>query len=139
MTAIRPRIPWRVVAATADALVGRPYALGARGPAAYDCWGLVLEARRQLGLPLPPDFASATLDPVAIDALFHHARPSNWRRVELTMGGVMLAPDGGHAGVHLAGRVLHANRRAGVVAWPLAWWSAFVGEPECWDLSEGGA
>jgi len=43
-------------------LPGRPYLYGARGPASFDCWGLVLEVRRRLGLVLPPDFAFAALE-----------------------------------------------------------------------------
>jgi cell wall-associated NlpC family hydrolase len=137
MTALaaRPRLPWRLIEQVTTELVGRPYALGGRGPAAYDCWGLVLAVRERLGLPLPPDFASGILDRRAVDELFHHTRPPGWKRVELTLGGIMLAPDGGHAGVLLAGRVLHANTRVGVLAWPLAYWSAFVGEPECWEVA----
>jgi cell wall-associated NlpC family hydrolase len=34
-------------------LVGTPFGWNARGPDAYDCWGLVIEARRSLGLPTP--------------------------------------------------------------------------------------
>jgi cell wall-associated NlpC family hydrolase len=34
-------------------VIGKPFKWGARGPAAYDCWGLVLAARRLLDLPCP--------------------------------------------------------------------------------------
>jgi len=34
-------------------LIGRPYKLGGRGPADYDCWGLVLEVSRRAGIELP--------------------------------------------------------------------------------------
>jgi cell wall-associated NlpC family hydrolase len=34
-------------------VLGKPFQWGARGPAAYDCWGLVLAARRLLDLPVP--------------------------------------------------------------------------------------
>lgn len=36
-------------------LIGKPFAFGARGPDAYDCYGLALEVKRRLG-QLPPDF-----------------------------------------------------------------------------------
>jgi cell wall-associated NlpC family hydrolase len=39
-------------------LVGKPYAEGARGPAAYDCLGLAIELERRRGLAVP-DFVSS--------------------------------------------------------------------------------
>jgi len=36
-------------------LVGKPFLWGARGPDAYDCWGLVAEALNRVDLPVPPD------------------------------------------------------------------------------------
>ncbi len=45
MTSISPRI-------YAD-LLGKPFARGARGPAAYDCLGLALEIARRLGRRFP--------------------------------------------------------------------------------------
>ena len=35
-------------------LLGKPFEDGARGPAAYDCVGLMLEVERRLGITLPP-------------------------------------------------------------------------------------
>lgn len=34
-------------------LIGKPYKEGARGPANFDCWGLVLEVARRAGIELP--------------------------------------------------------------------------------------
>ena len=34
-------------------LIGRPYKEGARGPVAFDCWGLVLEVSKRAGIELP--------------------------------------------------------------------------------------
>jgi cell wall-associated NlpC family hydrolase len=34
-------------------LIGKPYKAGARGPAAFDCWGLVLEVSKRAGIELP--------------------------------------------------------------------------------------
>lgn len=135
------RIPWRVVEAALGDLTGKPFRRGARGPAAFDCWGLVIEARRRLGLPLPPDFGAGGVLPadVRLD-LFRDARPLGWRPVpELVMGGIVLARDAGHAGVHVAGRVLHASAKAGVVAVTLGAWAAVYGAIECWDHVEEGA
>lgn len=42
--------------------IGRPYRLGGRGPAAWDCWGLVLAVLRDhFGLPVP-DYGADTPD-----------------------------------------------------------------------------
>lgn len=35
-------------------LMGKPFQDGARGPAAFDCVGFMLEVQRRLGVPLPP-------------------------------------------------------------------------------------
>jgi cell wall-associated NlpC family hydrolase len=131
-----PHPNWRAVDAALNDLVGLPFSRGARGPAAFDCWGLVLEARRRLGLPLPPDFPSGELSPDAVHALFLTERPDGWHRSALTHGAVVLAVDAEHAGVHLAGRILHASRR-GVVAWSLGHWSANFGALECWEADRG--
>lgn len=34
-------------------LIGRPYRNGARGPAAFDCWGLCMHIAEKTGTPLP--------------------------------------------------------------------------------------
>ena len=49
---------WHAVETALAELPGMPFMRGARGPAAFDCWGLVLEVRRRLDLPMPPDFVS---------------------------------------------------------------------------------
>jgi cell wall-associated NlpC family hydrolase len=114
-------------------LVGRPYRRGARGPDAFDCWGLVLEMRRRLGLPLPPDFASHDLSRFEAHALFHASRPTGWRRGPLTTGVIVIAEGAGHSGVYLAARIVHAQARTGVVAWSLARWYAAFGSVWGWE------
>lgn len=136
MSAVVPRRDGRAIEAALNELVGRPFARGGRGPAAFDCWGLVLAVRARLGLVLPPDFASGELTRDTVHALFLTERPEGWRRGDLTLGGIVLATDAAHAGIHLAGRVLHANRR-GVVAWSLGHWSVNFGALECWEAVDG--
>ncbi len=34
-------------------LIGKPYQSGARGPNAFDCWGLVMEVSKRAGVVLP--------------------------------------------------------------------------------------
>ena len=38
-------------------LLGAPFAVAGRGPDAWDCWGLCLEALTRLGRPVPTDLA----------------------------------------------------------------------------------
>jgi|SRR6185436_16231995 len=115
-------------------LIGAPFSAGARGPDAYDCWGLVIALRRQLGLPIPPDYATGCLTRDQAHALFAADRPSGWRRVPLSHGGILLANCAAHAGVYLAGRVVHAQATRGVDSWTLGQWSAAFGEVECWEV-----
>jgi len=106
-----------------DGFIGKPFAYGARGPHAFDCWGLVLALRAALELPVPPDFASRTM------AARHHRQ---WFAealepplvVETRAGAVAYDEVSAHAGICWAGRVVHAMDRSGVVAWPLGRWLA---------------
>jgi len=141
MTATPARIPWGAVQAALDDFTRRPHPFrrGARGPDAFDCWGLVLEMRRRLGLPVPPDPAGAAhpLAPEAVRVLFRDETPPEWTPGELTHGAVILADEprsGIHAGVHVAGRIVHAHPRAGVVAWSLGAWVTIFGAIEAWDV-----
>jgi len=104
-----------------SAFIGRPYAFGARGPAAYDCWGLVLAVRAALGLPVPPDFAAP--DAVSADArarLAVCAREAPYGQT----GAILYTERTCHAGHVWRGSVVHAMKRYGVVAWPLGRWMA---------------
>jgi len=138
MTTLNGRpIDWRTVDVLLRDLTGRPYRRGARGPDAFDCWGLVLEARRRLGLALPPDIASLDLTRADVRALFHAERPAGWVRVEPRLGAIALAEDAAHAGVLVGLRVLHTQARAGVVAWTLGHWAANFGGLDCWEARGG--
>lgn len=114
-------------------LIGRPFVRGGRGPDGFDCWGLVLEVRRRLRLPLPPDYPSADFSRATMNALFHGERPTGWVRSELSRGAIVISQCGAHAGVFFAGRILHAQGRGGVVTWSLGHWTAVFGELECWQ------
>ena len=102
-------------------LIGLPYRWGARGPDAYDCWGLVVHALELMGIPCTDDWApenpACARDLIAIER--HNA--SRWRRV----------PDGDQPGrIALLGnakryfhvgvtvprcRILHTTRETGAV------------------------
>jgi cell wall-associated NlpC family hydrolase len=121
-----------------DDLVGRPYAYGARGPDAFDCWGLVLAVRARLALPAPPDFASREVAPAQVRALVQPAltKGTGWTRCVPRHGAIAYAPATAHAGVLVWGRVIHAVYRVGVVAWRLGEWTARFEDAEFWELEE---
>ncbi len=54
-------------------LLGKEFAYGARGPDAYDCYGLVIETRRRAGLFMPETYVSTDI-PEAINGSIEHAR-----------------------------------------------------------------
>ncbi len=114
-------------------LIGLPFERGARGPDAYDCWGLVLELRRQLGLPVPHDYATGELTRDQAHALFAAESWNGWHRVPISEGAIVLASCTAHAGVLLAGRIVHAQRTAGVVSWPAGRWTTAFGLLDCWE------
>lgn len=127
------RLPWSVIEAAVGDLVGRPFERGARGPHAFDCWGLVLEVRRRMHLPLPPDYAGADLPRLKVLELFRNARPPGWARCEMRTGAVVIVPGACHAGILLGARVLHTQPHSGAVADTLGAWAALVGALECWE------
>ena len=109
-------------------LIGLPWEVGAQGPDAYNCFGLVREAvRRALGVEMPlVDVEDGSADNV--QAIKRAADAGGWRLV----GGLapaehdivlMHGPDGRHVGfmVRADGRLLllHSMEGAGVVAQPL--------------------
>jgi len=68
-------------------LVGVPFRYGARGPDAFDCYGLVLHLLRHDGV-LAPDYQGYD-GPRTVMAYFHNALPL-WEQIPLTPGGVLL-------------------------------------------------
>lgn len=52
-------------------LLGKEFKYGARGPDAYDCYGLMIECRRRAGLFVPEEYASTDLPEVMHDSLEH--------------------------------------------------------------------
>ena len=121
----RPRKP---VADDWNSYIGRPYIKGARGPDAFNCWGLVVYVgRRHYGLPIPDhqvehDDRARILELVALER-----ESDRWRALEaearLKAGDVVLfgRPDHQtHAGIYVGEGVLHAERRAGVCLTPLS-------------------
>lgn len=116
-----------------SAWVGAPFADGGRGPAAFDCWGLVrdvLAARAGIALPVYGEVPAAHLAAVA-RALRAGAAAEEWRAVHVPAPldvVLMRSPRGGAAVVHVGvmvepARMLHVEEAAAVVAVGLDHWS----------------
>jgi cell wall-associated NlpC family hydrolase len=96
-------------------LIGKPYQLGARGPDAFDCWGLCAEVYRRGGIVLPEFRAecmthaqrAALVDDLADDHVDLVHLPDDWCFVYVRREG--------HIGVHWRGSVLHCARPHGTV------------------------
>ena len=112
--------------ASLAALIGRPYAIGARGPDAFDCYGLARHVQREFAAIDMPDvpFTDPTTR-AAAEAMLAHSERALWREVEqphdldlVLMGNV--AKRDFHLGTFVvpvtAGIVLHIDKANGVVA-----------------------
>lgn len=117
-----------VAAAELTGLIGLPWVAGARGPEAYDCWGLFLAVQRQhFGRDLPEIPVDAFNLRAVLDAFTAHPERQRWQPVsEAEEGDAVLMRQSRypvHIGVWLdidGGGVLHAVRHAGVVFQTLA-------------------
>lgn len=111
------------------AFIGKPFARGGRGPQAFDCWGLVLALRAALALPVPPDFALPLSTPLAVRQRLSLCAPV----VDPAPGAIAYSEHYAHAGIVWAGRVVHAARGAGVVAWTVGRWQGVFPDARCYE------
>jgi cell wall-associated NlpC family hydrolase len=115
------------LAAWAAFLCGRPFAKHGRGPAAFDCWGVVCWSQHLLGRAVR-SYAECYRDVSArargdLDALIAAERATWLEKPAGGVGDVVLCESAG-LNCHVAvlcgeGRALHALKGAGVVAQPL--------------------
>jgi cell wall-associated NlpC family hydrolase len=103
--------------------IGAPYREGARGPDAYDCWGLVRAALAEAGLVLPD---AQAVDRAAMDAcIAAQARSGAWDLVTDPQPGdlLLLGPAPRrlwHIGLQTQAGVLHTTPSTGACLQPLA-------------------
>lgn len=94
-----------------ESFIGKPWQAGARGPDAYDCWGLLMAAERLFDVELPDTF----------DGVDWVEFGKCWDLAAMPVEGdavLMRRPGHPHVGVWVAangGRVLHAMEHVGVV------------------------
>jgi len=100
------------------AYLGRPWQVGATGPAAYDCWGLVAAVLRQRAGVVVTPIASPPEELRALIGYFRdHPEFAHWRPVEtpreLDCAVMAQARHPFHVGLWLdGGRILHAMQPA---------------------------
>ncbi|MGD9921912.1 MAG: hypothetical protein AB7V13_10750 [Pseudorhodoplanes sp.] len=118
-------------AAILNAVLGKPWAAGARGPEAFDCWHLAVHVQLvlagrvlpQVVMPAQPSWAWM------IDAIERHPERARWRLVSPDPMGLIRAGDlalalmarvdrPAHVGIHLKREraILHCDQAYGVVA-----------------------
>lgn len=118
--------------------LGRPWEVLAKGPASFDCWGLVLWTYSAMGVKAPA-FAYSKAD--SREALFSKgvakALAGGWKRVpDRTPYSVILFGSNGaisHVAVwHPSGIAYHALERYGVVGHPLSFFAPMFNTIEFW-------
>lgn len=100
-------------------LIGKPFKDGARGPDAFDCWGLVMVALRHYGYELP-DYHISAFASAAIGAEISSAQKT-WEEITEPVPGCVVVMRFGrsatinHIGVYIgAGQFMHARDKTGV-------------------------
>jgi len=98
-------------------LLGKPFVRGARGPYAYDCYGLVIEMNRRAGIVLP-DFVTPNEIERAADLVSQAS--GAWTRVPLRTPGATVVfrveGVGAHVGYMLDNTdFIHAFETTGVL------------------------
>lgn len=109
-------------------LIGLPWIAGARGPEAYDCWGLFLAVQRQhFGRDLPQIPIDALNLRAVLAAFNGHPERQRWQPTSAAEEGDAVLMRQSRYPVHIGvwldidgGGVLHAVRHAGVVFQTLA-------------------
>ena len=117
-----------VAAAEFTRLIGLPWIAGARGPEAYDCWGLFLAVQHDhFGRDLPEIPVDALDLRAVLDAFSAHPERQRWQAVPQPEEGDAVLMRQSRYPVHIGvwlnidgGGVLHAVRHAGVVFQTLA-------------------
>lgn len=102
-------------------LIGAPWAAGAMGPAAFDCWGMAREVQHRLFERTMPAIEGPPTDPRALMRFVRdHTARAQWRQVSAPTHGCLVemgqARNPFHIGVWLdvgGGSIIHSQERVG--------------------------
>lgn len=111
-------------------VLGKPYVLGARGPDAFDCWGLVKHVLQSQDVCALPDWTVDSLEIDKVTGKFQdsivNAIANDWAYVTHSPQNMDIAifarrSLAHHVGLYINDSILHIrNNNAGVVCEPLA-------------------
>jgi cell wall-associated NlpC family hydrolase len=96
-------------------LIGKPYVKGARGPDAFDCWGVCVEVYRRLGVILPDYRAGHLTHAQAAALMANTARDRTDPLPKPELWCFVFDDRIGHMGLFVHARILHCARGLGVV------------------------
>lgn len=101
-------------------LIGKPFVDGARGPAAYDCWGICMEVFKRCGYSLP-DYPISATDKESISAAIEDGK-NVWKMIEQPQAPCVVIMRLGshtlinHCGVYVGeGKIIHTRNKVGAV------------------------
>ncbi|MDF2809497.1 MAG: hypothetical protein K0S56_528 [Microvirga sp.] len=110
-----------------ESLIGRPYEIGARGPEAFDCYGLAAHIQRHLAqIDMPAIAFAEPTTRAAAEAMLSHPERDAWEEIEeadarefdLVLMGNVRKHDF-HLGTYIVpvttAAVIHTDKAAGVV------------------------
>ena len=118
-------------------LIGTPWDCPCDPPYSYDCWALVVEVRKRLGLPTPV-YADATASGLQGRALIKEP-PTRWRRLEAPEQGCVarLGLKANHVGVVLPnGDVIHSKHGLGVCVDRMSMLPGFGSRMTYWEYDD---
>ncbi|MCB5173639.1 NlpC/P60 family protein [Microvirga lenta] len=110
-----------------EGLIGKPYQIGARGPAAYDCYGLARHIQNELaGVSMPDIGPVEPTTRAQAEAMLSHPERQAWEEVpeseaqdlDLVLMGNVAKRDfhlGTFVRMTTTGAVIHIDKAAGVV------------------------
>ena len=112
-------------------LIGKPFKDGARGPDAYDCWGLAMELFRRQGITLPEYPISAMATQMIALAMSTHEH--EWIKLAGPQPGCLVVISiscstwANHVGVYIGdNKFIHCYRSTGVVVDHLSRWQSRI-------------
>lgn len=113
---------WKQIAlpVSQGGVLGAAFEWGARGPKSFDCWGLVVNVRKRLGLKTPDDWVNEPENFIAISKIMmEQSQLSSWKIVETPQPGNVMALSKNkiyhHAGILTPWGILHVSRGFGAL------------------------
>ncbi len=111
--------------AVKNAMLMTEYESGARGPAKYDCWGMVCHVCQEMGWPVPYDPLAASQNPKELLRIFRNqVKERDWVLTDGCDGAVAFFGSfaaARHAGIVIMGGILHTREDIGPEWQPLSY------------------